>query len=1089
MYFYNNLITDLSNPGTDVILGTDWNQLTGIYIDLSQNRRGLYNNTVYLNSPITGTQANFGSSALVVHYIYNIDIRNNILVNTSQSIGTEGKTVAIRERIPGIGTFTSNYNDLYAGTPSPKNLIFWDGLTGAQTLNDYKTLVCPQELQSVTELPPFVNVSTQPWDVHLNSAIPTQCESGGFAVSNPFPIIDDFDGDPRYPNPGYPVHPSYPAGAPDIGADEVGGIPSDVTSPSIIYSPLHNTHLTNERTLFVSVTDPSGVPINGIGLPILYWKINNGPYWPFLSQWVSGSSYSFTFGEGTNLGDVVSYFVVVQDNNTPPNVGSFPSLGAGGFTANPPACSVPPSNPSTYTIVSPISGEFHVGVGKPYVTLTAAVNDLNSKGIAGPVTFILDDNSYPGETFPINILPNFGSSASNTVTIRANTGAFPVISGSMPGSCLLELKGFDYLILDGSDGSSSTRRIKFENTAPDDQSYTIGFTDEGYNDASTNITMKNCIVVGNKDNPAVETHLVRFGVNGGGDNGGYDNFVFDNNQFIRSNSALYITATYNNPNHNLVISNNIIGSPNETDYITRLGITLNRCVNSLITGNDIMGPALGAGTYQLIGIGYYQNSTGTKITNNKIHDWISSSTGSYGIKCQNDDPDTYTEISNNLIYNIGAYGLNPGVAASQAHGIFNRHGGNIRIWNNTIYMSGDWLYGGDSYAPSSSCIAFWNQSPVNANNIDIRNNILKNSMTNSYPNPDPLAIGKAYGIMFTNAVTFSVLDNNDYYIDGYQGQIAQQFCVGGTCLINYPTLASWQAYTGMEANSVNVNPQFTSPTNLLPTTTLMNNEGVYIPEVPTDYTGKFRSNPCDIGAYEFAVDMTFDLKVYLEGPFNTSSNTMNTNLQAAGYVPYAQPYNPTLPYFGNNAPKWLYAGTENVTSVPAGVVDWVIVELRDAASAATAGPATIIPGGTRAAFLKSDGSIVNAEGNPNLLFAGVPVSQNLFVVIHHRSHLAIMSSGAVTQTGGIYSWDFTTAQGQAYNNGQKFLSSGHYGMRGGDGNGDALVNSSDKTSVWNIQAGKKGYSASDFNMNGEVSNPDKNGIWLPNLGTGSSVQF
>ncbi len=36
--------------------------------------------------------------------------------------------------------------------------------------------------------------------------------------------------------------------------------------------------------------------------------------------------------------------------------------------------------------------------------------------------------------------------------------------------------------------------------------------------------------------------------------------------------------------------------------------------------------------------------------------------GSYGIKCQNDDPTTFTEISNNLIYNIGAYGLNPGVS-------------------------------------------------------------------------------------------------------------------------------------------------------------------------------------------------------------------------------------------------------------------------------------------------------------------------------------------------------------------------------------------------------------------------------------------
>ena len=97
----------------------------------------------------------------------------------------------------------------------------------------------------------------------------------------------------------------------------------------------------------------------------------------------------------------------------------------------------------------------------------------------------------------------------------------------------------------------------------------------------------------------------------------------------------------------------------------------------------------------------------------------------------------------------------------------------MKIWNNTILLTGDYLYGGDSYAPSSTCIAFWNQTALNANGIDIRNNILQNSMTNSFPNPDPSAQGKAYGIMTTDKVTFSDLDNNDYYIDGYQGQIAK----------------------------------------------------------------------------------------------------------------------------------------------------------------------------------------------------------------------------------------------------------------------------------------------------------------------------
>jgi hypothetical protein len=50
---------------------------------------------------------------------------------------------------------------------------------------------------------------------------------------------------------------------------------------------------------------------------------------------------------------------------TTPNVGAFPWQGASGFTANPPACSTPPTNPSSYLIIQDISGIFHVALVKP----------------------------------------------------------------------------------------------------------------------------------------------------------------------------------------------------------------------------------------------------------------------------------------------------------------------------------------------------------------------------------------------------------------------------------------------------------------------------------------------------------------------------------------------------------------------------------------------------------------------------------------------------------------------------------------------------------------------------------------------------
>jgi len=55
--------------------------------------------------------------------------------------------------------------------------------------------------------------------------------------------------------------------------------------------------------------------------------------------------------------------MVAQDNATVPNVGSFPSVGAGGFTPNPPAAATPPANPTSYVITQTgLSGTYTVGL-------------------------------------------------------------------------------------------------------------------------------------------------------------------------------------------------------------------------------------------------------------------------------------------------------------------------------------------------------------------------------------------------------------------------------------------------------------------------------------------------------------------------------------------------------------------------------------------------------------------------------------------------------------------------------------------------------------------------------------------------------
>ena len=249
-------------------------------------------------------------------------------------------------------------------------MIFNDATNSDQTLAAYKARVASRDSASITENPPFLSTTGSSADfLHIDPATATQLESGGIPVSG---ITDDFDGQTRN------------ASTPDVGADEFSGIALDLSAPNISYTPLANTSGTGNRTLVATITDIAGVPTSGAGLPVLYWRINGGGYTAVTTTSLGGGQYQFSFGAGVVTGDNVLYFIVAQDNASPPNVGSNPATGASGFTANPPAASTPPITPASYSIIAAISGPFTVGSGGTYPTLTAAAAALNGAEITGP---------------------------------------------------------------------------------------------------------------------------------------------------------------------------------------------------------------------------------------------------------------------------------------------------------------------------------------------------------------------------------------------------------------------------------------------------------------------------------------------------------------------------------------------------------------------------------------------------------------------------------------------------------------------------------------------------------------------------------
>jgi hypothetical protein len=232
--------------------------------------------------------------------------------------------------------------------------------------------------------------------------------------------------------------------------------------------------------------------------------------------------------------------------------------------------------------------------------------------------------------------------------------------------------------------------------------------------------------------------------------------------------------------------------------------------------------------------------------------------------------------------------------------------------------------------------------------------------------------------------------------------------------------------------------------------------------------------PCTL---HVEVDNFVYLTAFLEGPFNMDQ--MNASLNLGDRLPLIQPY---------NTPPWNYTGSEGVAVIPnAGVVDWVLVEFRDTpGGAATATSATTVE--TRAAFILTDGSIVDVDGF-SLILLNTSISDNLFVVIRHRNHLPIMSATALPKTGNVYHFDFTDSETKVHGGslGYKEVIPGTWALASGDGLCDGMVNMTDKTAVWNPEAGQSGYYIGDFDLNGQINNLDKTEQWRPNIGKASQV--
>jgi hypothetical protein len=146
------------------------------------------------------------------------------------------------------------------------------------------------------------------------------------------------------------------------------------------------------------------------------------------------------------------------------------------------------------------------------------------------------------------------------------------------------------------------------------------------------------------------------------------------------------------------------------------------------------------------------------------------------------------------------------------------------------------------------------------------------------------------------------------------------------------------------------------------------------------------------------------VKVLLQGNYDPNTGWMHDSLRKKGLIPLSDPYrtaayNTKFVHKKNAATQTTTNAVLAVTGANA-IVDWVFVELHDAAN-----PATIVT--TKAALLQRDGDIVSAEDGTSPVLMDSVASGNYYIAIRHRNHLGAMTATTRSLSATSTVVDFT----------------------------------------------------------------------------------
>jgi hypothetical protein len=759
--FRNNAIYDVQGVGP----------IYGIY-DYYCYGDKFYHNTISLDNTVPMTNNVYGIYYYAgTTFVNGQDFKNNIVTISKPGVSGTGTRYGFYSQ--DNSNYTSDNNIyLMSSTGSVNYYGYYSGIN-YPTFANWQARSIANEQNSLSLNPSYSNLTT--------NLAPTNCAANNTGVA--VGVTTDINGTARS------------SSLPDAGAYEVSlGGANDVGVTMGTLSGFTAGVCSGTSTVTATIRNYG---TNTLTSATINWSINGSAQTPysFSGSLAPGASTTVTVGT-FSINSGILYTVIITGAS--PNASTDACSGNDNYTVIAGA-----GMAGTYTINPAGTGTSN------YPTFTAAVADLNVRGVCGPVVFNVAAGTY---TEQISIPQVLGSSATNYITFKSATGVASSVvltfNSTVAANYLVDFNGADFV---------SFKNITFTAT---NTTYGIGMQ---FRNVACRDSVSGCIFNG-VITTSVGTNLSL--IYASSTNDSVNTFI--GNTFNNGSYGFYYvgSSTVTKVERMVISSNTFRGQYASPVY-------LNYADRTQIVDNTISSTSPNSVNYMI----YNTNAlNGFVVTKNKLNVAPAATSGSYyGIyNTIGTSPSPITDsslVANNEIIMSSAFVSFYGIYQTSSVAAYSR------VYNNSVLIG--------AAGTLTSYAAYFSSTTGNCRFL---NNVLINRRTGT----------TAWALYKSNDIT-SMSDYNLLYSAG------TNLANNGT---NYTTLAAWNASANTpDLNSFNKLPYFSNPNSLIISEGCFDNKGTpnaasvnTLASVPKDITGANRGATPDFGAYEFSGN-AYDLAV------------------------------------------------------------------------------------------------------------------------------------------------------------------------------------------------------------------------------------